>query len=72
MSTKHTIAKQTLDTHPHSFIGLEALTHIWGGSTAVAAEDRGKQRCALPCRAMGFLGLQGYVAYRRCGSAVWR
>ncbi len=28
LNTNHTISKQILDTHPHSFIGLEDLTGI--------------------------------------------
>jgi putative transposase len=28
LNTNHTISKHILDTHPHSFIGLEDLTHI--------------------------------------------
>ena len=28
LNTNHTISKRILDTHPHSFIGLEDLTHI--------------------------------------------
>ena len=66
LSSNHTLAKQILDTHPHSFFGLEELT----GIRERAKRKRGKKATKKQRRAnrhaskWAFAELRGLLAYK--------
>src|ERR1041385_9206595 len=66
LSTNHTIAKQILDSHPHAFIGLEALTGIRerakrrGGKRASTRQRRANRHASN----WAFAQLQALLAYK--------
>ena len=73
LSTNHTIAKQILDTHPHSLIGLEDLTGIRERTKRRKRRRKGKQLVPVSPRARkanrhaskwAFAELRGLLAYK--------
>jgi hypothetical protein len=73
LSTNHTIAKQILDTHPHSLIGLEDLTGIRERTKRRKRRRKGKQLVPVSPKARkanrhaskwAFAELRGLLTYK--------
>jgi putative transposase len=73
LNTTHTSAKHILDSHPHSFIGLEVLTGIRERTKRQKKRRKGKQVLPLTPKQRkanrhasqwAFAQLQGFISYK--------
>jgi putative transposase len=66
LNTNHTISKRILETHPHSFIGLEDLTHIRERSKRKHGKKAGKKqrRANRHASKWAFAELHAFLDYK--------